>query len=169
MGRTRWVSLPASAVLFAGVAFGSLAAAPNDAVATQPGAPAQVRVDQVGYLPTDAKHAYLMASHRVKHATWDVVDAAHHVVAHGNVGATNRGPWNTNYPDVYDITFNGFGSLGTYHLTVHGDASAHSPAFARVGSNRVSRARASSRRSTWAGIDGSRNAHWRGSTASADS
>ncbi len=130
MGRTRWISLPASALLFAGVALGSLAAAPTNAGATQPALATQVRVDQVGYLPSDAKHAYLMSNHRVKHATWDVVDGANHVVAHGNVGTTNRGPWNTNFPDVYDITFSALRSLGTYHLTVHGDASAQSPSFA---------------------------------------
>jgi Cellulase N-terminal ig-like domain len=101
-GPSKWISLPAATVLFAGVALGSL--------------PAIVRVDQVGYLPADAKHAYLMANHRVRHATWDVVDGASHVVAHGTVGTTNRGPWNTNYPDVYDITFSGLGALGTYHL-----------------------------------------------------
>jgi endoglucanase len=128
-GRSQLISLPAATVLFAGVALGSLAAAPTDAGASQPAPAAQVRVDQVGYLPTDAKHAYLMANHRVKHATWDVVDGANHVVAHGTVGTTNRGPWNTNYPDVYDITFSGLGALGTYHLAVHGDASGQSPSF----------------------------------------
>ena len=104
--------------------------APGDAVANQPTPTAVVRVDQVGYLPTDTKHAYVMANHRVRHATWDVVNSANHVVAHGTVGTTNRGPWNSNYPDVYDITFSGLGALGTYHLDVHGDASAQSPPFA---------------------------------------
>jgi len=127
MGHTKWVSLPAATVLFVGVALGSLGAVPTDAIPTQPAPAALVRVDQVGYLPSDAKHAYLMASYRVKHATWDVIDGANHVVARGFVGTTNRGPWNTNYPDVYDITFSGLGALGTYHLRVHGDASAQSP------------------------------------------
>jgi len=31
---------------------------------------------------------------------------------------------------VYDITFNGLNALGTYHLALHGDASAQSPSFA---------------------------------------
>src|SRR5450631_1263906 len=90
-GPSKWISLPAVTVLFAGVALGSLAATPTDAVASQPAPAAVVRVDQVGYLPTDAKHGYLMANHRVRHATWDVVNSTNHVVAHGTVGTTNRG------------------------------------------------------------------------------
>jgi endoglucanase len=90
---------------------------------------AQLRVDQVGYLPSDAKHAYLMASGEVAHATWQAVDTKGKVVAHGSVGTTNRGAWNAAYPDVYDIAFTGLTKLGTYHLRVVGGASATSPSF----------------------------------------
>jgi endoglucanase len=125
--------LAAVAVVAAGTS--TLAAAPQALAAKaaissaqQPSA-ALIRVDQVGYLPSDSKHGYLMTSHRVKHATVDVVDGSGHVVAHGSVGTANRGPWNANYPDVYDITFSGLTALGTYHFVSHGDASAKSPAF----------------------------------------
>ncbi|HET9186708.1 MAG TPA: glycoside hydrolase family 9 protein [Acidothermaceae bacterium] len=91
---------------------------------------AQVRVDQVGYLPTDAKHAYLMASGKVAHATWDVVDAKGRSVAHGAVGTKNRGAWNANYPAVYDISFTKLTKQGEYRLRVRGDVSAVSPTFA---------------------------------------
>lgn len=130
MVRTRRVRvLAAGAVVAAGIS--TFAAAPQALAAkTAKQLPAAlIRVDQVGYLPTDAKHAYLMATQPVNHASLDVVDSARHVVAHGNVGTSNRGPWNANYPDVYDITFSGLKALGRYHLVAHGGASATSPAF----------------------------------------
>jgi endoglucanase len=90
----------------------------------------QVRVDQVGYLPSDAKHAYLMAGGAVRHATWKAVDAHGDVAASGSVGTANRGAWSAGYPDVYDITFSSLTTKGTYHLEISGDVTAHSPAFA---------------------------------------
>jgi endoglucanase len=135
--RTRPIRILSSLAVVA-AAIGTFGAAPQafatsaspsaqQSAAKQPAA--QIRVDQVGYLPTDAKHAYLMTSHPVKHATVDVVSAGH-VVAEAELGTANRGPWNANYPDVYDITFSGLTTLGTYHLVAHGDASAQSPDFA---------------------------------------
>ena len=123
--RSRPISLVAAAGLVAIAAAGSLSLS-TTAHATPI---SLVRIDQVGYLPSDAKHAYLMASGPVGHATWDVVDRNGKVVEHGKVGTSNRGPWNANYPDVYDITFSGLTKLGTYHLHVHGDVAAASPSF----------------------------------------
>src|SRR5450432_98221 len=140
MLRTRSVRIVSTLAVVA-AAIGTLGAAPQALAvklqeqakatpAAQLAPAALIRVDQVGYLPSDAKHGYLMTSRRVTHATVDVVDGSGHVVAHGNLGTANRGPWNANYPDVYDITFSGLTALGTYHLVSHGDASAQSPAFA---------------------------------------
>ncbi|MDQ1465315.1 MAG: endoglucanase, partial [Actinomycetota bacterium] len=123
--RSRPISLVAVAGLVAIAAAGSLSLS-TTAHATPI---SLVRIDQVGYLPSDAKHAYLMASGPVGRATWDVVDRAGKVVERGKVGTSNRGPWNANYPDVYDITFSGLTKLGTYHLHVHGDVTAASPSF----------------------------------------
>jgi endoglucanase len=123
--RSRPISLAAAAGLVAIAAAGSLSLS-TTAHATPI---SLVRVDQVGYLPSDAKHAYLMASGSVGHATWDVVDRLGKVVEHGNVGTSNRGPWNANYPNVYDITFTKLTKLGTYHLHVHGDVTSESPSF----------------------------------------
>jgi Glycosyl hydrolase family 9/Cellulase N-terminal ig-like domain/Ricin-type beta-trefoil lectin domain len=90
----------------------------------------QVRVDQVGYLPTDVKHAYLMATAPVAHATWRVIDSHGVAAASGTVGTSNRGAWNAGYPDVYDITFTALSAPGRYHLEVQGGARATSPLFA---------------------------------------
>jgi endoglucanase len=90
----------------------------------------QVRVDQVGYLPTDVKHAYLMATAPVAHATWSAIDAHGAVVASGSVSTVNRGAWNAGYPDVYDMTFTALTVPGSYHLEVQGGARASSPDFA---------------------------------------
>ncbi|BEP11944.1 hypothetical protein acdb102_02550 [Acidothermaceae bacterium B102] len=120
--RVRFVT--AAAVLaVASTAF----AVPGASASSAPGA--QVRVDQVGYLPADVKHAYLMTTAPVAHATWRVIDAHGAVVATGTVGSTNRGAWNAGYPDVYDVIFTGVTAPGRYHLVVQGGATATSPLF----------------------------------------
>jgi endoglucanase len=88
-----------------------------------------IRVDQIGYLPTDAKTAYLMAGAAVSGARFAVVNSAGRTVLSGSVGATSRGKWNSAYPDVYPITFTGLTKPGTYHLTVSGGTEATSPTF----------------------------------------
>jgi endoglucanase len=123
--RSRPVSFAAVVSLMALSAAGAVTVAPRASAAPI----SLVRIDQVGYLPTDAMHAYLMASGPVRHATWDVVGTTGAVAARGTVSSANRGPWNANYPDVYDITFTGLTKLGTYHLHVHGDVTAESPSF----------------------------------------
>ena len=102
-------------------------AVPGTSASAVPGA--QVRVDQVGYLPTDVKHAYVMATAPVAHATWRVLDAHGVVAAAGSVGTTTRGAWDAGYPDVYDVTFTGLTTPGHYHLVVQGGATAASPVF----------------------------------------
>ena len=66
-----------------------------------------VRVDQVGFLPSDPKQAYLMVGGAVTGATFAVVDAGGATVLSGNVGGTSLGSWNSSYPDVYPISFTG--------------------------------------------------------------
>jgi endoglucanase len=88
-----------------------------------------VRVDQVGYLPTDAKLAYLMTPGAVHGATFAVLDSSGAKVLTGSVGATSRGAWNASYKDVYPISFGGLTKPGTYHITVSGGATGSSPKF----------------------------------------
>lgn len=89
----------------------------------------QVRTDQAGYLPTDTKTAYLMASAALTGETYQVVNSAGTTVASGKVTTTNKGKWNSAYPDVYPIDFSGVTATGTYHLTVGGKAVGSSDAF----------------------------------------
>jgi len=88
-----------------------------------------IRVDQVGYLPGDAKVGYLMTGAAVSGAKYAVVNSAGKTVLSGKVGATSRGNWNSAYPDVYPITFTSLTTPGKYHLTVTGGATATSPTF----------------------------------------
>src|SRR5437764_4596647 len=88
-----------------------------------------VRVDQVGFLPSDPKQAYLMVGGAVTGATFAVVDAGGATVLSGNVGSTSLGSWNSSYPDVYPISFTGLTAPGTYHITVGGNATGSSPTF----------------------------------------
>jgi endoglucanase len=88
-----------------------------------------VRVDQVGYLSSDVKVAYLMAPGTVTGAKFAVVDSAGATVLTGSVGTTSRGSWNTKYTKVYPITFSGLTKSGTYTLKVSGGASGTSPKF----------------------------------------
>jgi endoglucanase len=88
-----------------------------------------VRVDQVGYLPTETKQAYLMTTGPVRGATFMVVSSSGATVLTGTVGGTSRGAWNQKYPDVYPISFSTVTKPGTYRITVSGGASGTSPTF----------------------------------------
>jgi endoglucanase len=104
-------------------------------VSAQAAAPAEaalvglVRVDQVGYLPGDAKLAYLMTPRAVQDATFKVFDCAGHTVLSGSVGGTSGGSWNGTYPDVYPITFSGLTRSARYHIAVSGPVSRTSPDY----------------------------------------
>ncbi|MDQ1487207.1 MAG: endoglucanase, partial [Actinomycetota bacterium] len=121
----RSIALAAAGALIATAVAGSLAM--SGAALAAPGS--FVRVDQVGYLPSDPKHAYLMATGPVGHAGFDVVDVHGKVVARGAVSTSNRGPWNASYPYVYDLTFSRLTRFGDYRVRVHGGVSAQSPSF----------------------------------------
>ncbi|HEY3733029.1 MAG TPA: glycoside hydrolase family 9 protein [Streptosporangiaceae bacterium] len=89
-----------------------------------------VRTDQAGYLPTDTKIAYLMASSGLSGETYKVINSAGTTVASGSVTTSSRGSWNSAYPDVYPIDFSAVTTPGTYHVTVSGLAAASSDTFA---------------------------------------
>jgi endoglucanase len=91
--------------------------------------PAQIRLDQAGYLPSDTKQAYLMATGTVSGATYQVVNSAGGTVLTGTVGATSLGSWNSAYPDVYPINVSALNTPGTYRIKVSGGTTATSPTF----------------------------------------
>src|SRR5215472_17982009 len=115
-----------AAVTACALACAVLAISPGPAHAAVTGL---VRVDQAGFLPGEAKHAYLMASGAVSGATFAVIDSGGSTVLTGNVGSASAGSWNTSYPDVYPIDFSNLSAAGTYHIQVSGGVSASSPAF----------------------------------------
>src|SRR5256714_10248805 len=63
-----------------------------------------VRVDQVGYLPGDAKVGYLMAPGTVTGAKFAVVNSAGTTGLNGSVSGTSRGSWNSKYSKGYPHT-----------------------------------------------------------------
>jgi endoglucanase len=127
MGRARRVlgaATAAAAVVLAGA--GTVVGLAGPAGAAVSGL---VRVDQVGYLPSDAKTAYLMATGKVSGATFTVLDRKGATVFSGKVSSTSRGSWNTEYPDVYPFTFDALTRPGRYHIKVAGSASGTSTEF----------------------------------------
>ncbi len=87
----------------------------------------RLRVDQVGYLPGEAKHAYLMASAPLGRQTFSVIDSRRRTVLRGTVGTTSLGQWNTAFPDVYPIRFDALRKPGRYRVRV---GTTTSPEFA---------------------------------------
>jgi endoglucanase len=102
---------------------------PTLSAASAPKVTGLIRVDQVGYLPSDVKQAYLMTTAAVAGADFAVRDPSGRAVYRGRVGARSRGAWNTAYPDVYPLTFTALHATGTFHITVSGAATGASPAF----------------------------------------
>lgn len=137
----RRVTAPLVAVLAAALAapIGSLP--PTDAAHGSPRPPApdraaKVRVDQLGYLPSEAKHARLMTAGRIARTRFVVVDAHGRVVLHGRTPATPEGRWNRRYHAVYDLGFSRLSDAGRYRIVVRG-LGARSPWFRVAGPDTV--------------------------------
>src|SRR4051794_14297205 len=64
---------------------------------------AELRVDQHGWLPHEAKLATLMASRPIRPTTFTVVDRHHTVVLRGTVPRTPAGAWSGRFPAVYQL------------------------------------------------------------------
>jgi endoglucanase len=91
-------------------------------------APAEVRVNQVGYDLHGPKRAYLMSPVSESGATFSVVRADGHVALTGSVGAS-AGAWSDTYGFVYPLDFGAVTGPGKYRVVVHGPAGGTSPAF----------------------------------------
>jgi endoglucanase len=92
---------------------------------------AEVRVDQLGWRPSDAKVAYLMVSAPRPGLTFTVVDRSGHNVLTSHAAKTT-GSWNSAYPAVYPLIFSGLHKPGSFQIRV---ASVHaaSPWFRIAG------------------------------------
>jgi endoglucanase len=97
----------------------------------------QIRVDQLGYLPNEAKHARLMTPARLHHERFRVVNARGKVVLRGKPSRHPVGAWNSHYKAVYDLSFSRLTKPGTYRVIAKGDAEARSPRFRIAGGKAV--------------------------------
>ena len=85
----------------------------------------QVRVDQLGYAPGEAKIAYLLAPRALRNARFRVTDAAGKTVFRGRVGRS-RGRWNRRYRAVQSLDLSALRTPGRYRVRVR---RARSPRF----------------------------------------
>ena len=87
-----------------------------------------VRVNQVGYVSSASKRAYLMASVAETGATFSVKNSGAATVYSAAIGA-NLGSCSNAYPDIYALDFSTVTSPGTYTITVSRPIAASSPTF----------------------------------------
>jgi endoglucanase len=102
--------------------------------ATRPGAgavksaPAEVRVNQVGYGIHASKVAFVMLAHRVGRVSF-TVSGRNGRVLHG-VSHHFAGTWNSRYRAVYELNFSSLTWPGRYRITIRaGGRTGRSPAF----------------------------------------
>jgi endoglucanase len=79
---------------------------------------AQLRVDQSGYVRSEAKQAIVMTSQPAGGVAFDIKRHGR-VVRAGHVSSIDRGAWNATYAYTYAITFSGLRAAGSYRLVVH--------------------------------------------------
>jgi endoglucanase len=90
-------------------------------------ASAYVRVNQVGYVGSSTKRAYLMASGAEAGARFAVKNSSGTTVYSASVG-TSLGAWGT-FSSIYALDFDSVGTAGTYTISVASPIAATSPAF----------------------------------------
>ncbi|MEV0584811.1 glycoside hydrolase family 9 protein [Nonomuraea sp. NPDC050310] len=83
----------------------------------QPSTTGFIRVDQVGFAPAEAKHAYLMSASGAPGARFSVVDHRGREVLGGTAGR-DLGEWNAKYPHVYDLDLSKLNRPGSYRIKV---------------------------------------------------
>src|SRR5258708_9105668 len=91
------------------------------------GASGYIRVNQVGYVGSSTKRAYLMASGSESGATFAVKNSAGSTVYSAAVGSS-LGAWGT-FTSVYALDFDPVSTAGTYTISVASPIAATSPAF----------------------------------------
>lgn len=74
-----------------------------------------IRVDQVGFAPAEAKHAYLMSAGASSGARFSVVDHRGREVLRGTAGR-DLGAWNAAYGHVYDLDLTRLRTPGSYRI-----------------------------------------------------
>lgn len=86
-----------------------------------------VRVNQVGYVSSEPKRAYLMTSSSSSGASFSVLNSSGTPVFSTAIGA-DQGAWGS-FPHVFALDFDSVSTAGTYTISVSGSISASSPDF----------------------------------------
>lgn len=131
-GARRWAKAAALMLASALASALLLSAAPASATTTAPAL--ELRVDQIGFEPTEAKHAYLMSTASLSGVRFSVRAAAGATALRGSIGH-DLGQWNANYPHVYDLDFSALTSAGDYTISVSANGSTATSAPFKVGSD----------------------------------
>jgi endoglucanase len=79
---------------------------------------AQLRVDQSGYVRSEAKQAIVMTLQPAGGVPFTIRHNGR-VVRSGHVSKVDRGSWNATYTHTYAVTFSGLRTAGSYRLVVH--------------------------------------------------
>ena len=87
-----------------------------------------IRVNQIGYVATANKRAYLMASASETGASFSVKNSSGTTVFSAPIGL-NLGSWSGSYPNVYALDFSSVSTAGTYTIAVSTPIAATSPSF----------------------------------------
>ena len=90
-------------------------------------ASAYIRINQVGYIGSSTKRAYLMATASESGATFAVKNSSGATVYSAAVG-TSLGAWGT-FSSVYALDFDSVTTAGTYTISVASPIAATSPSF----------------------------------------
>jgi endoglucanase len=108
---------------------GAQTAAPGSAAPTVgAAAPAQVRVNQVGFTPTSAKTAFVMLPRAVRGVRFALQSPGGSVYLVGR-SSDDLGRWSASYGAVYELNFSAFRHPGSYRIRLTSPASAVSPTF----------------------------------------
>jgi endoglucanase len=111
----------------AGITLATAIPAASAAARAPAAAPAEVRVNQVGYPTSGPKLAYVMLAKPVSSVSFEVTTP--HGVAYQGTSTDDVGSWNAAYQAVYLLRFSGLNVPGIYQVKVTSPAAAASPAF----------------------------------------
>ena len=102
-------------------------AGPSAMAAKGGGSSAYIRVNQVGYLASASKRAYLMSTDSEAGATFAIKNSSGTTVYSAAIGA-NQGKWGS-FTYVYALDFDAFSTAGSYTISVASPIAATSPSF----------------------------------------
>jgi len=122
--RRAWPAIVAAAGITLATALPAVASSPTvSGTVARP----MVRVNQVGYPSGGPKVAFVMLAKRVAAVRFEITTP--YGVAYRGTSTDDRGPWNSAYRAVYQLSFSGLSVPGIYRVEVTSPATAVSAAF----------------------------------------